>query len=188
MMRTTHTQAGIRRAFTLIESITTMVVVSILAAFGSTVILNNTEGYFDASMTGQLHAELSVSLDRIVRELRKIELDVAATGVAPDIDSITASSIAWRDGGGDAYSLMLTGSNLMLVVNGGTANVLLTDVTAFSVSAYDEDNLAMSASLSGDACDPVRRIAISITLTRRGVIETLGTKVFIRSTMTGIGA
>ena len=113
-------------------------------------------------------------------------LDLGAAGVAPDIDSVTSTSIAWRDTDGDAYSLSLSGGNLLLAVNGGASNILLTDVTAFSLDTYDESNAQLSASLSGASCDPIRRIEISITLTRQNVSETLGTKLLIRSTMSGI--
>ncbi|MCH7545815.1 MAG: type II secretion system protein [Planctomycetes bacterium] len=185
-MKRAPSNSGSRRGFTLIEAIATIVLLSILGTFGSLVILNSTEGYIDASTVSQLHAELSISLDRIVRELRKIELDSGAAGVAPDIDSVTTTSIAWRDSDGDAYSLSLSGANLLLAVNGGASNILLSDVTGFSLDTYDESNAQLSSSLSGVACDPIRRVEISITLTRQSVSETLGTKLLIRSTMSGL--
>ena len=175
-----------RRGFTLIEAVSSIVLLSILGTFGSMIILNSTEGYIDASTGSQLHAELSISLDRIVRELRKIDLDSGAAGVAPDIDTVTSTSIAWRDTDGDAYSLSLSGANLLLAVNGGASNILLSDVTAFSLNTYDESNVQLSASLTGASCDPIRRVEISITLTRQSVSETLGTKLLIRSTMSGV--
>ncbi len=178
--------SGSRRGFTLIESVTVIVVLSILGTFGSMLILNSTEGYIDASAGSQLHAELSISLDRIVRELRKIDLDSGAAGVAPDIDMATTNSMSWRDTDGDAYVLVLSGSNLLLTVNGGASNILLSDVTVFSLKAYDESNVQLGAFLIGVTCDPIRRFEISITLTRQGVSETLGTKLLIRSTMSGM--
>ena len=135
-----------------------------------------------------MHAELSISLDRIVRELRKIKLDSGAAGVAPDIDAVTSTSIAWRDANGAACSLTLSGTDLLLVVNGGASNILLSDVTGMSLGTYDENSASLPASLSGVACDSIRRVEISITLSRLNVSETLGTKLFIRSTMSGLNA
>ena len=123
-----------------------------------------------------------------MRELRKIELDAAASGIAPNIDTVTATSIAWTDTDSDSYSLSLSGADLMLAVDGGAAAVLLADATAFSVATYDEDNAALAASLAGVACDPIRRVALDVTLQRHGVSESLRTKVFIRSTMSGGGS
>lgn len=174
------------RAFTLIEMIATMVLLSILSAFAATIMVNASDGYFDASVTAELHTELSVSLDRVVRELRRIDPDPAASGIAPHIDTVTSDSIVWRDGDDDVYRLALIGSTLILAVDGGPDRVLLTDVSAFAVRTYDENDAALAASLSGSGCDAIRRVATTISLTRFGVTETLGTRIFIRSTMEGV--
>jgi hypothetical protein len=63
--------------------------------------------------------------------------------------------------------------------------VLLTDVTACTIATFDEDNAPLGASLAGVACDDIRRVSVSVTVTRGGVSETLRTKVFIRATMEG---
>ena len=73
----------------------------------------------------------------------------------------------------------------MLAVDGAAAGVLLSDVVAFAVSTYDEDDTALAASLSGASCDPIRRVFVTATLSRDGTSETLAGRVFIRSTMSG---
>ncbi len=171
--------------FTLVEALATIVILGIVGTIGSSILLTASDGYLKASTSAQLHTELSIALDRIVRELRKIELDAGAGGIAPDIDTVTATTIEWTDTDDDAYELSLSGTDLELGVDGSATAVLLTDVTAFSVDTYDEDDSALSASLSGAACDPIRRIEISITLQRYGVSETLSTKVYLRATLAG---
>jgi prepilin-type N-terminal cleavage/methylation domain-containing protein len=170
-----------RRGFTLIEAMATIVVLGAVGALASNILLAGIDGYVDAATSAQLHTEASVGLDRIVRELRRVNLDPSADGIAPDVDAVGTSSIAW---GGDS-SLALDGANLMFADDGAAPAVLLTDVAAFAVQCYDEDNAPLGVDLSGDACDPIRRVAIIVSLERRGVIETLRAKVFIRSTMTG---
>ena len=96
--------------------------------------------------------------------------------------------IKWSDSDADSYTLSLSGADLLLAVDGGAAAVLLADVTAFSVQTYDEDDAALADSLSGVACDPIRRVALDVTLQRHSVSETLRTKLFIRSTMSGGGS
>ncbi len=172
------------RGFTLIELIATIVVLAVLGSITSLLILNAVDGYSEAATSAQLHGEASIALDRAVRELRKIELDSAATGVAPNISSVTPTSIAWEP----SSSLSLSGAQLMFVDNGATAAVLLDDVSALSMTTYDESNTALAASLTGVACDPIRRVALEVTLQRHGVSETLRTKLFIRSTMSGGGS
>ena len=181
MRRAPSNQRGLRSGFTLVELVATIVILAAIGSIASNLILTSTDGYVDAATSAQLHTEASIGLDRIVRELRKIELDDAASEVAPNIDSVTAASIAWNDN----CNLTLTGSNLMLVDNGAAAAVLLSDVSSFSVQAFDADNTAMASTLNGAECDDVRRILITLTLQRAGVSEILRTKLFIRSTMVG---
>ncbi len=172
-----------RRGFTLTELVATIVVLGIIGAVSSGIMFTATDGYLDAATTAQLHTELSIALDRCIRELRNVQLDTSAAAIAPDIDSVTATSITWNDD----YSISLSGGDLMLAINGGAAAVLLSDVTSFSVQAYDEDNSALGATLAGAACDDIRRVAISATIERSGVSETLRTKLFLRSTMDHAG-
>lgn len=174
-----------RRAFTLIETIATIVVLAVLGSSASMILLTSTDGYIDAASQGQLSAEASVSLDRIVRELRSIPLDSPAGGLAPDIDTVTVNSITWKDGDGDACSLTLSGTDLMLAVDGQAAAVLQGDVATLSVATFDESNAALAGSLSGATCDAIRRIELTMTLQRSGVAETLRTRLFLRCTMVG---
>ena len=172
------------RGFTLIESIATIVVLGAIGMVASSTIVTAANGFLKATTAGQMNIELSVTLDRAVREIRRIPLDAAASGIAPDIDSVTATSIAWSGNS----SLSLSGTNLMLTINGGTAAVLQTNVSSFSVQAFNESNTALGATLSTTGCDPIRRILLTITVTRDSISETLRARVFLRSTMSGAGS
>ncbi len=175
----TRRMRPIRRAFTLVELIATMTVLATLGSVISVIISSAVSGYTRAATTAQLHSEASVALDRIDQMLRYIP---ASAVTDPDISSVTATSITWSTN----WTLTLTGTQLLLSEAGGTSSVLLNDVSAFSVTAYDQGNAALAASLSGSACDSIRRLRVSITLTRSGISETLRTKVFIRSMMSGV--
>ena len=63
--------------------------------------------------------------------------------------------------------------------------MLLSGVTACTVSTYDEDNTLLAATLGGAGCDDIRRVQLDITVARNGITERLRSKVFIRSTMIG---
>jgi hypothetical protein len=164
--------------------VATIVVLAVVSTAASSIILNAVDGYADASTQEQLHVETSIALDRIVREIRMIPLDTAASGVAPDISSMTSSRITWEGNN----TIALTGTDLELVENGGAAAVLLSDVIGFSLAARDESDALLSLPLTGAACDPVRRVAISITRQRFGTTETVRTIVFLRATVSGAGA
>ena len=59
------------------------------------------------------------------------------------------------------------------------------DVTAFTVQSYDQDNGVLANPLTGAACDDIRRVVLEVTVQRNGVTESLRTKIFIRSMMSG---
>lgn len=160
-----------------------VVILAVIGTIVSSTMLTATDGYITAANQAQLHSELSVTLDRIERELRRIPIKASYASIAPNITSVTASSIAWTNGG--TYALSRSGNQLMFVENGAAAAILLDNVTGFAVQTYDESNTALGTSLSGTACDPIRRISIQITMQRSGVTETLRTKVFVRGTVEG---
>lgn len=168
------------RAFTLVEVLVTIVVIAAVGSVASLTLTSALDGYIDAATQAQLHTELSIAVDRIDRELRRTGLK-SASPIAPNISSVSATSIAWNNN----YSLSLAGGNVMLVENGAAAAILQGNVMAFSVQTYNESNTALAATLSGAACDPIRRVRVSITIQRAGMSETLRTKVYLRSTMEG---
>ncbi len=163
----------------------TIVVLGVLGSTASFLILDSVDDYMDASVTAQLHAEMSIALDRAMREIRKIELDAGAAGVAPDITSMAVTLLQWEDSSGNAYRLGTSGSELQLQIAGGPIATLLTDVTDLAISIYDEDNADLGASCAGPTCDDVRRVVVDVTTQRSGVTQSLRFKAFIRSTMSG---
>jgi hypothetical protein len=82
------------------ESMATVAVLAIMGSITSFLILDAVDGYTDASTSAQLHSELSIALDRAVREIRMIELDAYATGIAPNIDDVTPTTIIWTETAG----------------------------------------------------------------------------------------
>ena len=162
----------------------TIVVLGVLGSTASFLILDSVDNYTEAALQAQLHAEMSIALDRAMREIRKIELDTTATDVAPDITDMTASSLQWEDSSGNAYQLVKVGSELQLAVAGGGLATLLTDVTALTIVIFNEDNADLIV-CTGATCDAVRRVSVDVTTQRGGVTQSLRFKAFIRSTMSG---
>ncbi|MHC5029028.1 MAG: type II secretion system protein [Planctomycetota bacterium] len=174
-----------RGGFTLVEAVACMAILAVLAVISSNLIMASVETLLDSSVRCQLHNELSIALDRLVRETRNIERDASASGKAPDIDNVTAASLVWTDSDDHAYSVSLSGSDLMLVADGGTAAILLSDVDSLAIETYDRGNAALAATLSGESCDAIRRVRITVTMTRQGVTESLSAYTFIRSMLSG---
>jgi hypothetical protein len=172
---------GVRRGFTLVEAIAAISVVAALGSVSSAVIFSGITSYRDGSVRAQLHAEESAAFDRISRALWSINRDSSVSVTAPLISSVTNTSISFNTN----WSLSLSGTTLLLSENGGTANAIMNDVSAFTITAYDQSNAALTLPLSGTGTQPLRRIQIQVTGTRQGVSDSLRTRVFLRCTMAG---
>lgn len=181
-MRTPCSVKPRRYGFTLIESMATIVILATLSSSASFLIITAVDGYLEATTRAQLHSELSIAMDRIVRELRHIPLDPNGATPVPDITLIQSDFISWN--AASAYALSyLAPPNLQL--QAPVMGDLLNDVTAFTIAAYDEDNALLVLPLGDVPSEAARRIEVTITLTRSGVTESLRTKVYLRSTITG---
>lgn len=169
-----------RRAFNLVEVIATIVIIGMLGAISAGVLRTAVDGYADAATRAELVNAASATLERMVTTLRDVPLRAAVTPAEPAITTITTDSITMHNGDG----LARVGAELQLII-AGVASSLTGDVSDFQIRAFDQDNAAMALSLSGDACDPVRRLELTLTLSRNGVSETLRTRVFLRCMMRG---
>jgi prepilin-type N-terminal cleavage/methylation domain-containing protein len=152
-----------RRGFTLVEAIAALAVMGVLAGAAAPILLSAGDSYAGSSVRAQLTTELSVALDRVVRELRSIPGRAGAESPAAGIDAISATAITW---GGD-NGISLQGSDLVLTT-AGTPAVLLRDVAELAMAAYDEDNAPLALPLAGDDCDAVRRIEVRLSQSRQG--------------------
>lgn len=170
-----------RRGFTLVETICSIVIVATVGSASSGIIYSAIRSYRDASTRAQLSDDCSAAFDRLTKALWSIPRDTSAAVVAPLISNVTASSISWNSN----WSLSLSGTQILLTEAGGTARPILENVTAFTIACYNESNTALAATLSGAATQPIRRIEVSVTVSRQGQTETLRTRVFIRSLMSG---
>lgn len=170
-----------RRGFTLVEAIATITILATVFGLASRLISVSIDGYASAATRAELHAKLSVALDRICTDLRDVPFKAGVSPVVPDIASVTATSLTWST----STSLTLSGSSLMYTEAGGTARTLLDGVSSLAIQCYDQSNAALGASLSGSGCDPIRRIQASITVQSGAVSETLRGRVFLRSMMAG---
>jgi hypothetical protein len=152
-----------------------------LGAAAASIIVNSARGYSSAVTRAEVASEGSAALDQVWRQLIGIPVKADYGSIAPDISSLNATSIVWSG----VSSITVSSGSLMLTEAGGTARVLIGNVSSLSFQAYDESNTALATSLSGTACDAVRRISIQLITTRAGVSQTFRTKVFIRAAMAG---
>jgi hypothetical protein len=177
--RTTHRRRA--AGFTIVESVSTMTILAVLGSISSALVYTGVNSYRDASTLAQIHEEEATAMARLGTEFRNIPMDTSVGSMAPQVASVTPTSMAWNSN----YSLALSGSQLQLVEAGGAASTLLNNVTAFTIQCYDQNNAALAPTLSGADCNPIRRVSVSVTVSRQGITETLRSKFFIRSMIQG---
>jgi hypothetical protein len=120
-------------------------------------------------------------MERITRELRAIGRHPSAPGPAPQIGAVSPTSVTF----GAGVSIARSGSQLLLTPVSGAPEILLTNVTGFSVQTYDDAGAALGGTLSGTSCYPIRRIQVQATVQDQGVTQSLRTRIFVRGVMSG---
>lgn len=177
-MRTRRSNSG----FTLVETIAAIVVISVIGSLGSTLVARGVESMRGARASGQLHDDLSRTMDAIVRELRQLGRDSGGN-----------TQLSWCSSTGVSY-----GSNQAIYWEddqvkqdgGATTTYYMSGITDFTVRYFDQSNVELSPPMSGAATQAVHRIDISITAQssyqgRNGAraTETLRSRVFLRDKM-----
>jgi prepilin-type N-terminal cleavage/methylation domain-containing protein len=166
--------AVLRRAYTLIELVASIVVIGIMSGVASGLLMRAVEGDRACAARAQLTWEASMALDRAQRELKHIARH-ADGGAA--IDALSPTAIQW-----DALnSLSLNADELTLTAPDNPPVTLLSDVTAFTLAAFSADGTAIALPIAGDACRDVRRLSITIAADRNGAAVTLRTRIFVRA-------
>ncbi len=179
MSRTGRT---IRRGFTLVEAIAALTIIAVLGSVSSRIVYSAISSVRDGSDRAQLHAEGCAAMETLLSALRDVSRTAAGGG---NITSVTASSITYNT----TQTVALSGTTLNFTdtAQSGTAQPMLRNVSSFAIQCYDQDGTALATSLSGSGIDPVRRVQITITLSKNGLSETIRSRVFLRNTMQGAG-
>jgi prepilin-type N-terminal cleavage/methylation domain-containing protein len=172
-----------RRGFTLVEAVATITILAVVSMTASRIIFAAADAYAGEATRAELTLDLSAAMERIAGELRAIPSRDASPGT-PWIDVATASGVTF----GNGSRLALVSDRLELTIEGGPARALLEDVAAFELTYFDEAGQPINAPVAGAARDTIRRIGVSVTRGKHGVVEQLRTRVYIRSAAAGGGA
>jgi prepilin-type N-terminal cleavage/methylation domain-containing protein len=173
-----------QRGYTLIELVTTVAVMGILAAFGASMISDNARVTKAVNSASASADQARYAMQRLTRELREVSYSTAIAGGSYTITSALtagATSITFtrKIGGADTpVTLSRSGSNLMLQYGTDTAAVLVPNVSSFTLNFYDGSN-----SVSGISTTTVRYIEVNLTVTDTVNGETIAqrTRVALRN-------
>lgn len=181
-----------RRAFTLVEAITTLVVIALIGVAASRVLFQAFQALDHASTRTDLANTVASAMERISGEFRTMQAATGSTPPTPDITACTASSITFRNTSNATRTITLSGSNLVLTGSAAATQTIASNVTAFTVQTYDAANSALPATPSAGQRDTIRRVQITITAsatnTGGSISETLRTKIYLRCMGLGSGS
>ena len=164
------------RGFTLIELIATMTILATLSIVSGTIVNSAVESYSQGSELVDLHNAASLAMERLVRDIRSLPPNV---NNQPDISSFAPSAMTWDNG---SHSIAVTNGQLVYTRD-GVSRVLLDNVSSISLKAYGQDNVQLSSTLSGSACEAIRRIEMTISVAQGSVSNTIRTRIFLRCMM-----
>lgn len=169
-----------RRGFTLVEAISSIVVISIVGLVGSRLVLEVSKVMEGTARRAELSNSLNLLMERVMSDLSSID---AVSGAA--IITAPGSSDITYEVNGKERILWLTNSTV--IFSDSSRDYLLADnISNFTLSYYDKNNAVLTGLA---ALDPrVRSIQLTVTATKASYSETLRSRVFIRSLSSGSGA
>jgi len=126
-------------AFTLIELLASIVVMSIISVTLLPVIGAASDGYASSRAVRSSTERAGFALDRITRIARQAPIGSGDVGVG--ITSASSNSIEYADGSG----VQLVGSTLEMLVLGASPVPLCFDVDSFSIDYYADDGITSTS-------------------------------------------
>ncbi|MFT3687207.1 MAG: hypothetical protein QM783_20175 [Phycisphaerales bacterium] len=184
-----------RFAFTLVEFIAALVVVSVIGLFGAMTLQRAGAANTQVAARAAVYADASALMDRLIRKVQSTPLRTADT--VPAFAGFTVTSLTWDDGSALAYNANGQRVTLIDVPAGDstsvTAPILADSLTSFTMAAYDQSNVNLLTSLGVTSLTAtqggtIRRVEIQFTMTRQGQSVTLRSRAFPRCALARAGS
>lgn len=141
-----------RCAFTLVELIASMVIMSVLAGASASVLMRAGDAFGDATARRDMVSSASLAMDRVLHQIR----------VTPSFAAVSATGFECSSG----LTVGVSGSTLQLGDAIGTSP-LCEGVETFGMVYYDADGDVVDAA-DGDAAGRVYRAEVRIVVARGG--------------------
>lgn len=142
-----------RRAFTLLELLAAILVMSIISAVLLPVLSSASESYTTTRDVRARTEHMAFALDRISRMIRQAPIGTDDTGVG--IQSATASSVLFTDGTG----IELSSGQLEMVIPGAANSPLCDDIDSVTIEYFASDGTTSTLT------SPTLTHRIAVTLT-----------------------
>jgi prepilin-type N-terminal cleavage/methylation domain-containing protein len=137
-----------QRGFTLFEMVLSIVLMGILAVFGTSMVYNNMKTEISVTSGARTMDRARVAIERVARELREVKLTNSVFQFTSAL-SAGASSVAFVrtiSGTDTTVTITKTGSTVTVQYSGVTGTPTLIDgVSSFSLDFYDSDGAATTS-------------------------------------------
>jgi hypothetical protein len=162
-----------------VELVSTIAISSIVCGSAATLLWNAAQQRSEVAARGDLVDIGSVGLERMVRHLRDITQNECSGNPTPclngnaQVSTATATQIRWGN-----YGFRQSGTELQMTSDNATNwYTLASDVTSLQLVYYDRLGAATTTAAS------MRRISITLTLTRANQTVVLRTGLYLRNFM-----
>ena len=168
-----------RRGFTLIEIITSLVVLAILGVIAGMGMVSIAKGYVFTKKNAANAQKAQVALARIVKEL----------GATNSISSADATSITFYSFLPPAQQRVLSWNNTDYTLS-IDSNLLLDNVSSFNLAYYKfyDDTTATPPAQYSPASTAIIQVTIGLKVADDNTVITFVDRVFLLNEMTGIGS
>jgi prepilin-type N-terminal cleavage/methylation domain-containing protein len=133
------TRSTARRAFTLIEAIAAIVILSLISAIIVPVIFSAGDAYANSASTRRTAEKGAYAMERVVRLLR--DTPASATRGKVDVTIANPSQVRF----GDGHGVELTGTTLSLRDTSGALSTLCDNVSNFTIAYIGNDGTSNTA-------------------------------------------
>jgi prepilin-type N-terminal cleavage/methylation domain-containing protein len=144
-----------QKGFTLIELVTTLILVGIIGAFAGFFLYTGIRGFLTSKFSSEAAIQAQIAIDRISAELRHAQTLI---NPPPTATSIEYRSLDLTPGVTRRISYNSANREILLSV-GGSASVLLDNVSSFALSSVSRD-----LDQSGDGKNEISKIRIVFTV------------------------
>jgi len=148
----------LKASFTLIELVTVIAILGILAGIGAPLAITLVESFDYSLYRKDLSEKSNSALRRISRELRRIKDDTSVYTA-----SQTTFSFVVDDSGDHTIQFNLNGTNLERIYD-GTTDTLLSDVASLSFTYLDSSGTELSTVLANPDSTNIKFIDLAFTV------------------------
>lgn len=174
------------RAFTLIELVASISVGVVISGIAGALVWNASKIRTETAARSELVDTAAAAVEHVVRYLREIPQDECPGNPTPcllgnaQIDTASAALLEFGQTG-----FRLSGGQLQLTTDGGANwHPLANDVSAFAFTYYDRSGAVLSSlPLSATDRHAVRRIHLTLDMSRGGETAKVRTGIYLRSFM-----